>query len=167
MMNCRLIILSMVLLMTQYNRTLGQIQRDNLQELIDKMIMDKELNTIFYSYNHFGDSVLFMAYNEVIKNAMDTSKYVHLDSWKYHIMMNFSGNRVYLAGYGYLLGKLINYYVQLDEIIIEEREAKIKFRTNTTGQKVNNLFYFVGEINFEKRQDDNWCITRKQLMEKD
>lgn len=152
----------LAILMLFYVRVSGQEQSDDLYQLIGKIISDEDLKTVLYTYDHFGDGVLFMAYSDAVKNAMDTSRYTHLDSWKYHIMMEFSGNRVYLAGYGYLLAKLIKYYLQLDEIAIEENEAEIKFRTNSMDQKLKELYYLEGKIVFEKKGSD-WSIVYKRI----
>lgn len=141
---------------------LGQQRFDDLHELIGKMITDEEANAILYKYDHYGDGVLFMAYNDAVKNAMDTSRYAHLEDWKYYIMMDFSGNRVYLAGYGFLLAELIRFYLQFDEINISEAKARIKFRTSTMGDRVEGLDYFEGEIFFRKKGND-WYIERKRI----
>lgn len=140
----------------------AQMKDDVVYQLVEKLVIDPKLNSILYAYDHKGDHPLFIAYNDVLKNSMDTSKYLGYRDWKYQIDMSFSDNRVFVRNDAFLFSRLIKYYIQFDRIDIENNKAILKVSARTMDAKVDGLFYFVGSIDLI-RDVTGWKIVKTDL----
>ncbi|MBX2966550.1 MAG: hypothetical protein KF845_10420 [Cyclobacteriaceae bacterium] len=142
-----------------------QTEPDDLKKFIERIVTDDELKTMLFSYDYHGDHPLFIAYNKVVKEVMDTAAYNHGWNWEYEIDLKFGDKYVYLREHDFLFIEAVSYYLQFDSIFFKNDRAFLHLRTNTMNTKLQELFYFEGLIEFRK-EGNTWFISNKKLREK-
>ena len=140
--------------------------QDDFHPLIGLIVADEELEKKLFAYNYHGDHPLFIAYNDAIKQTIDTTFYAQMVDWQYGIDLAYASKKVYVREYGFFHIELVKYYVQFDDIDIKDDRAIVRLRTNTMDIKLPELIYFEGEIIFKKNGGE-WYLFRKKIKEKD
>jgi hypothetical protein len=127
-------------------------------------IIQPEADSLFFSYNYYEDYPLFISYNSVVKSTIDSTIYMTNNNWGYDLNFEFSGKFIYVRNNAFLHSHLINYYLNFDLINIEKNRVKVKFHTLSANQKLKNLVYLEGCLDF-RLKNGNWLLLNKSLVE--